>query len=60
VEDDIIVSLNGIKIDSAGAAARVLRELAKCTPMTGLIQGASGTKTLNITQSLLAELNCTN
>ncbi len=59
-KNDIILSLNGIKIDSAGAAARVLRELAKCKPMTGSVLGASGTRELNITESLLAELNCIN
>jgi len=56
--DDVIESLNGIPINSAGAAARVLRELSKCKPMTGLVQGAGGSRTLEITQSLLAEMNC--
>ncbi len=59
-EDDVIESLNGIPITSAGAAARVLRELAKCKPMTGLVQGPTGSRTLTITKSLLAEMNCTN
>ncbi|MBW2295425.1 MAG: hypothetical protein JRG94_24430, partial [Deltaproteobacteria bacterium] len=56
--DDVIESLNGIPINSAGAAARVLRELSKCKPMTGSVQGAGGSRTLEITQSLLAEMNC--
>ncbi|MCP4039220.1 MAG: hypothetical protein GY733_19930 [bacterium] len=58
--DDVIVSLNGIDINSAGSAARVLREMSKCRPMTGSIRGAAGTRPLEITQALLAELNCTN
>ena len=58
--DDVITSLNGINIDSAGAAARVLRELAKCVPVTFTANGAGGTRTMEIPQSLLSELNCTN
>lgn len=48
-QDDVIVSLNGIAINSAGAAARVLRELSKCIPMTGSVRGASGSRRFEIT-----------
>ena len=58
--DDVITSLNGIDINSAGAAARVLRELAKCKPTSFMASGPGGEKTLQITESLLRELNCTN
>jgi len=58
--DDVIVNLNGIAINSAGAAARVLREMSNCKPMTGSIAGSAGTRPLEITEALLAELNCTN
>ncbi len=58
--NDVIESLNGIPIDSAGAAARVFRELSKCKPMTGSVRSAAGARTLEITQSMLSQLNCTN
>jgi type II secretory pathway component PulC len=57
---DIIVSLNGTKIDSAGAAARVLRDLARCQPMTGVAIGPSGEKEINVTHAMLAQLDCPN
>ncbi len=56
--DDVIVSLNGIDINSAGAAARVMREMSKCKPMTGSVDGAAGNRTIEIGRDLLAELNC--
>jgi type II secretory pathway component PulC len=46
--DDVIVSLNGLDIDSAGAARRVYREIAKCKPVSGTVRGASGTRPLEI------------
>jgi type II secretory pathway component PulC len=58
--DDVIESINGIPIDSAGAAARVLRELSKCKPLTGSVLGPGGSRTLEISQALLKEMNCTN
>ncbi|HIG71849.1 MAG TPA: hypothetical protein EYG46_03540 [Myxococcales bacterium] len=58
--DDVITSLNGIDINSAGTVARVLRELAKCQPMSGLVNGPGGSRAIEISQSLLTELNCPN
>jgi len=58
--DDVITNLNGIDISSAGAAARVMREMSKCKPMTGSVDGADGSRTIEIGQDLLAELNCPN
>ncbi len=58
--EDVITSLNGIDINSAGAAARVLREMSKCKPMSGSVDGAGGTRTIEIGRDLLAELNCPN
>ncbi|MDP6980609.1 MAG: type II secretion system protein N [Myxococcota bacterium] len=58
--DDVITSLNGIDINSASAAARVLREMSKCKPMSGSVDGAGGTRTIEIDQDLLAALNCPN
>lgn len=56
--DDVIESLNGIDINSAGAAARVMREMSKCKPMTGSVIGPGGPRSIEIGQDLLAELNC--
>jgi type II secretory pathway component PulC len=58
--DDVITSLNGIDINSAGTVARVLREIAKCQPMSGLVNGPGGSRAIEISQSLLSELNCPN
>ena len=58
--DDVITSLNGIDINSAGTVARVLREIAKCQPMSGFVNGPGGSRAIEISQSLLSELNCPN
>jgi type II secretory pathway component PulC len=58
--DDVITSLNGIDINSAGTMKRVLDELAKCKPMSGFVNGPGGSRAIEFSQSLLSELNCTN
>jgi type II secretory pathway component PulC len=58
--DDIITNLNGIDINSAGTISNALRELAKCQPMSGFVNGPGGSRSIEISQSLLSELNCTN
>lgn len=58
--DDVITGLNGIDINSAGAAAIALRELSKCRPTTLTVNSPAGPKSLEVTQAILTELNCTN
>lgn len=58
--NDVIVSIDGIKIDSPGAASRVLEKLRACQPLTGVAMGPSGEKKINITHAVLAQMNCPN
>jgi general secretion pathway protein C len=47
-EGDVITELNGIRIDSPEQSAKILLELTKSEPFTVQVEGASGTRTLNV------------
>jgi len=57
--DDLIQGVNGVKITTADAAQRVLRDLASCQAMTGMILGPTGTRSVEFTTELLKKFDCT-
>ena len=59
-EDDVIQSVNGVNIDSASSAARVLRDMSKCQPIVGTIAGPDGERTIEITAAMLEQYDCSN
>ena len=59
-QDDVIQKVNGVNIDSASSAARVLRDMSRCQPMVGTISGPAGESTIEITTKMLEEFECSN
>jgi general secretion pathway protein C len=47
-DGDVITELNGIRIDSPEQSAKILLELGKTEAFTVQVEGASGTRTLNV------------
>ncbi|MCP5041325.1 MAG: hypothetical protein GY944_09890 [bacterium] len=56
--DDLIQGVNGVKITTADAAKRVLRDLASCQSMTGMISGPRGERSVEFTPELLKRFDC--
>lgn len=55
---DVIEGVNGVKINTAEGAKRVLRDLASCQPMSGMVDGSDGQRTVEFTAELLEEFGC--
>lgn len=56
--EDVLQGINGVEITSAEGAKRVLRDLANCLPMTGLIMGRTGEREVEFTAEMLAQFDC--
>ena len=57
--DDTIHSINGVAIHDANGGPRLLRDLAQCQPVTALVSGPGGTRSIEITAEMLSRQGCT-
>lgn len=56
--DEIIRGVNGVEIDTPEAASRVLRDLASCEPVMGMVAGPMGDREVEIGVELLEQFGC--
>ena len=56
--DDVIEKLNGVEVNDANAAQRMLRDLASCEPMSASVVGPKGERTIEITTEMLERVEC--
>ncbi len=57
-QDEIIRGVNGVEIDTPEAASRVLRDLASCEPVVGMVAGPMGDREVEIGAELLKQFGC--
>jgi len=56
--DEIIRGVNGVVIDTPEAASRVLRDMASCEPVVGMVAGPMGDREVEINAGLLRQFGC--
>lgn len=56
--DEVIRGINGIEITTVDGASRVLRDLASCEPVTGMVAGPMGDREVEIDAGLLKQFGC--
>ncbi len=56
--DEVIRGVNGIEITTVEGASRVLRDLASCEPVMGMVAGPTGNREVEIDVALLKQFGC--
>jgi len=57
-EGDVIRKVNGIEVDTQDGAARLLRDLSHCQPVTAWVEGANGARDVEVPAEILLEVGC--